>query len=183
LQNVVSNFVAGLILLVEQPIRIGDRIETKDTLGDVVRIAARSTWIRTNDNVVIIVPNNDFINNAVTNWTANDPNVRLSLAVGVGYQSNPEQVRNLLRQTAAAHPDVLVDPAPDVIFTDYGDNSLNFMLRVWTSAQAHTPMILKSDLYFAIFKVFAEEGIELPFPQRDLHIRSSEISLPYHPRE
>jgi small-conductance mechanosensitive channel len=181
LQNVVSNFVAGLILLVEQPIRIGDRIETKDTLGDVVKIAARSTWIRTNDNVVIIVPNNEFINNAVTNWTANDPTVRLSLAIGVGYNSNPEQVRELLLQTAAAHPDVLADPRPDVIFTDYGDSSLNFTLRIWTSTQAHTPLILKSDLYFALFKLFGERGIELPFPQRDLHLRSSEIPLPFNP--
>ncbi|MGC2618435.1 MAG: mechanosensitive ion channel domain-containing protein, partial [Acidobacteriaceae bacterium] len=105
LQNVVANFVAGLILLIEQPIRIGDRIETKDTLGDVVKIAARSTWIRTNDNVVIIVPNSDFINNPVTNWTANDPNVRISVPVGVGYNSNPDQVRDLLLQAAAAHPD------------------------------------------------------------------------------
>jgi small-conductance mechanosensitive channel len=142
---------------------------------------ARSTWIRTNDNVVIIVPNNEFINNSVTNWTANDPNVRLSLPVGVGYNSNPEQVRELLLQTAAAHPDVLADPPPDVIFTDYGDSSLNFTLRVWTSTRAHTPMILKSDLYFAVFKLFSEHGIELPFPQRDLHLRSSDIPLPFNP--
>jgi small-conductance mechanosensitive channel len=170
-----------LILLVEQPIRIGDRIETKDTLGDVVKIAARSTWIRTNDNVVIIVPNNEFINNSVTNWTANDPNVRLSLAVGVGYNSNPQRVRELLLQAAAANPDVLADPSPDVIFTDYGDNSLNFSLRIWTATRAHTPMILKSDLYFAVFNLFSEHGIELPFPQRDLHLRSSDIPLPFNP--
>jgi small-conductance mechanosensitive channel len=181
LQNVVSNFVAGLILLVEQPIRIGDRIETKDTFGDVVKIAARSTWIRTNDNVVIIVPNSDFINNAVTNWTANDPNVRISISVGVSYSSNPEQVRDLLLQAAAAHKDVLADPEPDVIFAGYGDNSLDFVLRVWTSTRAHTPLILKSDLYFELFKIFSVQGIELPFPQRDLHIRSSDIALPFHP--
>jgi small-conductance mechanosensitive channel len=181
LQNVVSNFIAGLILLIEQPIRIGDRIETKDTFGDVIKIAARSTWIRTNDNVVIIVPNNEFINNSVTNWTANDPTVRVPLPVGVGYKSDPEQVRQLLLQAAAAHPDVLADPHPDVIFTDYGDNSLNFTLRVWTSTRAHTPLVLKSDLYFAVFKLFNEHGIELPFPQRDLHLRSSDISLPFHP--
>ena len=177
LQNVVSNFVAGLILLVEQPIRMGDRIETGDTMGDVVKIAARSTWVRTNDNVVIIVPNNEFINNPVTNWTANDPNVRLSLPVGVGYASDPEQVRELLLQAADAHPEALKEPAPDVIFTGYGDNSINFSLRVWTSARAHTPLVLKSDLYFALFKVFREKGIELPFPQRDLHLRSADVPI------
>ncbi len=179
LQNVVSNFVAGLILLIEQPIRMGDRVETKDTLGDVVRIAARSTWVRTNDNVVIIIPNSDFINNPVTNWTANDPNVRIDLPVGVGYSSDPEKVRTLLLKAAHENKDVLPVPAADVIFTDYGDNSINFTLRVWTSARAHTPLILKSDLYFALFKSFNREGIELPFPQRDLHLRSSDIPLPF----
>lgn len=179
LQNVVSNFVAGLILLIEQPIRIGDRIETTGILGDVVRIAARSTWVRTNDNVVIIVPNGNFIDNPVTNWTANDPNVRIGLAVGVGYASDPELVRSIMLQAADDHPDVLKEPAPDVIFTDYGDNSINFMLRVWTAEHAHTPAVLKSDLYFDLFKRFGAHGIELPFPQRDLHIRSSDIPLPF----
>ena len=158
---------------------MGDRIETGNTLGDVVKIAARSTWVRTNDNVIIIVPNNEFINNSVTNWTANDPNVRVNIPVGVGYNSDPEAVRSLLLQAAAAHPLVLKDPRPDVIFTGYGDNSIDFSLRVWTAERAHAPLSLKSDLYFALFKLFTEHRIELPFPQRDLHIRSSEIPLPY----
>ena len=181
LQNVVSNFVAGLILLIEQPIRIGDRVVTQNTMGDVIKIAARSTWIRTNENVVVIVPNNDFINNAVTNWTANDPNVRISIPVGVGYNSDPEKVRELLLRAAKEHPDVLEEPKSDVIFTDYGDNSLNFSLRVWTAERSHTPLVLKSDLYFALFRLFTEHGIELPFPQRDLHLRSSDILLPFVP--
>jgi small-conductance mechanosensitive channel len=179
LQNVVSNFVAGLILLIEQPIRIGDRIDTDGTQGDVVRIAARSTWIRTNDNVVIIVPNSSFINNAVTNWTANDPTVRISIPVGVGYNSDPERIRTILLQAALAHSDVLSQPQPDVIFTDYGDNSLNFTLRVWTMTRSHSSAVLKSDIYFDLFRRFSEAGIELPFPQRDLHLRSSDIPFPY----
>ena len=179
LQNVVSNFVAGLILLIEQPIRIGDRVEMQSTLGDVIRIAARSTWIRTNDNVVIIVPNNEFINNSVTNWTANDPNVRIHVPVGVGYSSKPEEVREVLLAAAAANPDVLKEPAPLVLFTDYGDNSINFDLLVWTGTRTHIPARLKSDLYFDLFERFTERGIELPFPQRDLHLRSSDISLPF----
>jgi small-conductance mechanosensitive channel len=178
LQNVVSNFVAGLILLIEQPIKLGDRVEVKDTLGDVVRIAARSTWVRTNDNVVIIVPNSDFINSSVTNWTANDPNVRIGVPVGVGYNSDPDKVRDILLAAAHDNEKVLKDPAPAVLFTDYGDNSLNFSLRVWTT-DAHTPALLKSELYFDLFKRFTTAGIELPFPQRDLHIRSSDIALPY----
>ena len=177
LQNVVSNFVAGLILLIEQPIRIGDRVETNSVLGDVVKIEARSTWIRTNDNFIMIVPNNEFINNSVTNWTANDPNVRIHIPVGVGYNSDPDKVREILLAAAKANPDVLDDPRPDVIFTDYGDNSINFALRVWTASKSHVPAVLKSDLYFALFQTFRKEGIELPFPQRDLHIRSSDVPL------
>ena len=183
LQNVVSNFVAGLILLIEQPIRMGDRVEVKDTFGDVVRIGARSTWVRTNDNFVIILPNSDFINSAVINWTANDPRVRLNIPVGVGYGSDPEQVRTLLLEVALAHESVLHDPAPDVIFTDFGDNSLDFNLRVWTESKVHMPAVLKSDLYFAIFRVMSEHKVELPFPQRDLHIRSSDIPLPFLPEK
>ena len=179
LQNVVSNFVAGLILLIEQPIRIGDRIETEGTQGDVVRIAARSTWVRTNDNVVKIVPNSNFINNSVINWTANDPTVRISIPVGVGYNSDPDKIREILLQAAMAHPDVLPQPAPDVIFTDYGDNSLNFSLRVWTVKKAHISVVLRSELYFDLFRRFADANVELPFPQRDLHIRSSDIPLPF----
>lgn len=179
LQNVVSNFVAGLILLIEQPIRIGDRIEMKETFGDVVKIAARSTWVRTNDNVVIIVRTASFIDNPVTNWTANDPNVRIHLPVGVGYNSDPEEVRKLLLEAAGAHTDVLQEPKPMVVFTGYGDNSINFELLAWTASRAHAPLLLRSDLYFALFKTFKEHGIELPFPQRDLHLRSSDINLPF----
>ena len=179
LQNVVSNFVAGLILLVEQPIRLGDRVEVKSTFGDVVRIGARSTWVRTNDNFVIILPNSEFINNSVINWTANDPRVRINIPVGVGYGSDPEKVRGLLVQVALANDSVLKDPPPDVIFTDFGDNSLNLSLRVWTESKVHAPSGLKSELYFAIFRVMTEQKIELPFPQRDLHIRSSDIPLPF----
>ena len=179
LQNVVSNFVAGLILLIEQPVRIGDRIEIDKTLGDVVKIAARSTWIRTNDNVVIIVPNSEFINESVINWTANDPNVRIRLPVGVSYDADPHQVRQILLDAAAAHPDVLKEPAPRVFFESYGDNSINFLLAVWTGTLSHKPIWLKSDLYFTLFDKFKEAGIELPFPQRDLHIRSSDIPLPF----
>ncbi|HUX43558.1 MAG TPA: mechanosensitive ion channel domain-containing protein [Terracidiphilus sp.] len=176
LQGVVNNFVSGLILLAERPIKVGDRVEIENLTGDVIQIAARSTWVRTNDNVVIIVPNSEFTGKRVTNWTANDRCVRIKLDVGTSYSSDPEKVKKILLQVARAHPDVLVDPEPDVIFCDFGDSSLDFELRVWTMNQVRTPQILRSDLYFAIFKVFSKEGIEIPFPQRDLHLRS--ISMP-----
>lgn len=176
LQAIVSNFVAGLILLLEQPIKLGDRIEVGNTMGDVVSLRARSTWIRTNENVVIIVPNSDFINQSVTNWTANDRQVRISLRFGIGYDCDPKTVREITLGVAKAHRDVLPDPPSEVIFIEFGDSSLNFELRVWTTQQVQTPMRLKSDLYFAIFEAFREHKIEIPFPQRDLHIRSIEDS-------
>jgi small-conductance mechanosensitive channel len=122
--------------------------------------------------VVIIVPNSEFINQRVINWTANDRQVRISLPVGVGYGSDPNAVRALLSEIAMQHPDVLPEPAPEIVFLDFGDSSLDFELRVWTIRQVQTPQRLKSDLYFAIFDTFREKGIEIPFPQRDLHLKS-----------
>ncbi|HTX37446.1 MAG TPA: mechanosensitive ion channel domain-containing protein [Bryobacteraceae bacterium] len=177
LQNIVNNFVSGLILLVERPIKVGDRVEIGDLTGDIVRIAARSTWVRTNDNAVIIVPNSDFISNRVTNWTANDRRVRINLRLGVGYSSNPAAVREILLQIAAAQGDILRDPEPDVIFHGFGDSSLDFELRVWTENSLRTPQILKSNLYYEIFSAFSQNQIEIPFPQRDIHVRSIAASI------
>jgi len=177
LQAIVSNFVAGLILLLEQPIKLGDRIQVGDTYGDVVRLRGRSTWVRTNENVVIIVPNSEFINQRVTNWTANDRQVRVSLSLGVSYGSDPGAVRESLLAVAQSHPDVLPEPGPEVIFTEFGDSSLNFELRVWTIRQVQTPSRLKSDLYFSIFEAFRRDGVEIPFPQRDLNLRSISESV------
>jgi small-conductance mechanosensitive channel len=122
--------------------------------------------------VVIIVPNSDFIEKSVTNWTANDRRVRIGLPLGVSYDANPAEVREALLRLAAANPDVLRTPAPDVIFQTFGDSTLNFQLRVWTETMVQAPAILKSNLYFAIFEEFRKLSIELPFPQRDLHLRS-----------
>jgi small-conductance mechanosensitive channel len=177
LQNVVANFVAGLVLLVERPIRLGDFVEVGNTYGEVVRIAGRCTWVRTNDNQMIIVPNSEFINSRVTNWTANDRKVRFTLPLGVSYGSDPEKVREIFQDIARRHPDVLSDPAPELIFTDFGDSSLNFELRVWTVTKTETPSILKSQLYYLIFAACREHHIEIPFPQRDLHLRSVEAPL------
>jgi len=178
LQTIASNFISGLVLLVERPVKLGDRVEVDNTYGDVVKIAGRSTWIRTNDNVVIIVPNSEFIEKRVTNWTANDRRVRFSMPVGVSYGSDPEMVRDVLMEVARAHPDVLQIPAPEVIFVEFGDSSLNFSLRVWTITQLQTPWRLKSDLYYSIFKAFREQGIEIPFPQRDLHLKTVAVPIP-----
>jgi small-conductance mechanosensitive channel len=177
LQPIVVNFMAGLILLMERPIRLGDRIDVAGTNGEVIRIGGRCSWICTNDNEVIIVPNSDFITNRVTNWTANDPTIRFALKVGVSYNSDPSTVREILLSIANKHPHVLADPAPEVIFQELGDNSLIFVLRIWSASELGNPQKLKSDLYFSIFAQFRQQNIEMPFPQRDLHLRTVDPSI------
>ena len=185
LQTVANNFTAGIILLIERSIKVGDRVEVGSLNGDVVHIGARATWVRTNDNIDVIVPNSEFTQKAVTNWTAEDRQVRFSVPLGVAYGSQPEMVRDILLNVAALHPDVLENPKPDVVFRGFGESSLDFNLRVWTSKRVQTPQVLKSELYFRIFQAFRENGIEIPFPQRDLHLKSESapIALSHVSRE
>lgn len=177
LQSNVGNWVAGIVLLIEQPIRIGDRIDIKDTTGVVIRIGGRSTWVRTYNNEVIIVPNSDLTTQQVTNWTGNDPKVRLAIPVGVGYNSDPKEVRRLLLEIAGNHPEVLAEPSPEVIFTGLGASSLDFLLRFWTTVRDRDNYGIKSDLYFSIFETLHEQGIEMPFAQRDLHLKSADVPI------
>ena len=177
LQNITSNFISGLIILFERPIKVGDRIEVGDISGDVVNISMRATTVVTNDNISVIVPNSDFISSRVINWSHNDRNVRFSVEVGVSYKEDPEKIKDILLAVADDNSAVLMHPEPDVIFTQFGDSSLNFNLRVWTTELIQKPHTLKSQLYFEIFKRFREQGVEIPFPQRDLHIKSTELKI------
>lgn len=172
LQDIVNNFVSGLIILFERVIQIDDRIQLDDTLGKVVRIGARSASVLTNDNIMIIVPNSEFVSKRVVNLSyAGDLDVRIRMPIGVGYGSDPRQVEKLLLEVAAANEHVLAKPAPTVIFLDYGASSLDFELRIWTRKMTHTPMILKSQIYFAAWEKLKAHGVEIPFPQRDLHFK------------
>jgi small-conductance mechanosensitive channel len=172
LQNITNNFISGLIILFEQPIKEGDRIEVGDVSGDVVKISARSTMIVTNDNISIIVPNSQFIDSQVINWSHNDRNIRFNFPVGVSYREDPQKIKKILLEVAKNNSGVLNLPEPDVLFDEFGDSSLNFSLRVWTSEYINRPKVLKSELYYEIFRIFKEEGVESPFPQRDLHLGS-----------
>lgn len=172
LQNITNNFISGIIILFERPIKVGDRIQVGDIMGDVVAISMRSTRIITNDNISVIVPNSQFINGNVTNWSHNDRLVRFHYPIGVSYKENPEEVKKIVLSVAENHEGVLKDPAPALWFVEYGDNSLNFELVVWTSTYIQKPVVLKSELYYIIFKEFEKHNIEIPFPQRDIHIRS-----------
>jgi small-conductance mechanosensitive channel len=172
LQNVTNNFISGLIILLEQPIKIGDRIEVGDVTGDVIKISGRSTTILTNDNISIIVPNSQFIDSQVINWSHNEHRVRFNFPVGVSYKEDPQKVKKILIEVAEANPGILKSPEIDVLFDSYGDNSINFNLRVWSNEYVNKPKVLKSQLYYEIFRRFGEEKIEIPFPQRDLHLKS-----------
>ena len=181
LQNITNNFVSGLILLFERPIKVGDRIEIDNVHGDVVNISPRATTIVTNDNIAIIVPNAEFISSKVVNWSYTDRNVRFNFPVGVAYHSDPEKVRTILLDVARAHPGVLIDPGPSVLFHEFGESSLNFLLRVWTKDCATIPGVLRSELYFSINRAFKDHGIEIPFPQRDIHIKSGTLNVQQAP--
>ena len=172
LQNITNNFISGLIILFERPIKVGDRIQVGDLDGDVVNIAARATTILTNDNISVIVPNSDFIDSQVINWSHNDRKVRFTFPVGVSYKEDPRFVRRLLMEVAEENNGVLTRPAPDVLFDAFDDSALLFYLVVWTKTYTEKPRILKSQLYYAIFKKFRDNKIEIPFPQRDLHLKS-----------
>lgn len=177
LQNITSNFIAGLILLFERPIKIGDRVTIGDVQGDVVAINMRSATVRTLNNIAIIVPNSQFISERVTNWSHGDPKIRLELEVGVSYGSDLDLVLKALREVADEHPDILKQPEPTVLLAGFGDSSWNMLLRAWLGSPTRYYMT-RSEINCAIVRKFKKYNIEIPFPQRDLHVRSP-LPLPH----
>jgi len=171
LQNVTSNFVSGLILLFERPIKVGDRVTVGDKIGDVENIRIRSTTIRTLNNISIIVPNTEFISNSVINWSHGDKRMRLDLEIGVSYNSDLQKVINALTEVAKENLEILQDPPPEVLLREFGDSAWNMQLRVWLPDPKRFDLV-KSDLNCAIVGKFRENEIEIPFPQRDLHFRT-----------
>lgn len=177
LQTVTDNFISGIIILFEKPIKVGDRIELDNVSGNVTSISIRATTIQTNDNISIIVPNSEFISSRVINWSHNDRSVRFRIPVGVSYNEDPKLIKKLLLEVADENEHVLKNPEPDVFFDEFADSSLNFKLGVWTQSHTDRPAPFKSELYFAIFEKFKENNVEIPFPQRDLHIKTSPIKV------
>ncbi|MFO7594534.1 MAG: mechanosensitive ion channel [Pseudomonadota bacterium] len=173
LQNIVNNFVSGLILLFERPVKTGDWILVGNTEGYVKRISIRSTLIQTFDRSDVIVPNSELVSGQVTNWMLYDPRGRVRVPVGVAYGSDTEKVRDVLLKIAVEHPSVISDgsmPEPKVLFLAFGESSLNFELRAFIQNIDERLQVL-SDFNFAIDAAFREAGIEIPFPQRDIHVR------------
>ncbi|MBW2237329.1 MAG: mechanosensitive ion channel, partial [Deltaproteobacteria bacterium] len=171
LQTVVNNFVSGVILLFERPVRVGDRVQIADLLGVVTHIGLRASRIRTFDGSDVIVPNGDLIASQLINWTLSDAKRRIILPVGVAYGTDPEKVLAILEGVARENPEVLDDPPPETLFRNFGDSSLDFELRAWTESERGWNPV-RSDLAVSISRAFAEAGIQIPFPQRDLHLRN-----------
>ncbi len=171
LQELVGNFVSGILLLFEQSIRPGDWIDINNTLGKVENLRIRSTTIRTLDNVEIVVPNQTLLTSSVTTYTHSDRMVRIWIGVGVSYDAEPQQVRELLLAAASRHGLVRKEPKPVVNFKDFGESSLDFEVAVWVD-NAQVIRQVRSDLRYMIWDQLKKNNIEIPFPQRDLHVRS-----------
>jgi small-conductance mechanosensitive channel len=169
LQNVVNNFVSGLILLVERPIKVGDWVVIGGKEGFVKRVNFRATEVETWQRASVIIPNAEILSTAVTNWTHKDRYGRIEIRVGVAYGSDVDKVRDVLLTAAREHERVLDYPEPFVLFMDFGDSSLNFELRCFTADVLYRPRIA-SDLRFEIDHRFRDQGIEIPFPQRVVHM-------------
>jgi small-conductance mechanosensitive channel len=173
LQNVVNNFVSGLILIVERPVGVGDVIERGTLSGTVTRIGIRSSTVRTGQGAEVIVPNAELVSKEVVNWTRSDRQRRYDIDVGVAPGSEPEQVMRLLVEAASDVPEIMKSPAPLAIFKGFGDSSLNFTLLAWVPT-VDVGLQAQNALRVAILRKLDQAGIAIPFPQRDLHIRSAD---------
>lgn len=173
LQTIVNNFVCGLILLFERPVKVGDVIQLGDQWATIRDIGLRATFIETFDQSEIVVPNSDLITNQVTNWTLANRNMRLILSIGVAYGTDVPMVLQTLQDVTRESPRVLKYPEPSIFFMGFGDSSLDFQLRVWIDDIDYMNVV-RSELNQAIERQFRERGIEIPFPQRDLHFKSTD---------
>ncbi|MEP7131884.1 MAG: mechanosensitive ion channel domain-containing protein [Acidobacteriota bacterium] len=174
LQDIVKNFFAGIIVLLERPIMVGDRIEIDKMNGDVAEIRTRSTVIRTNDDVFLIVPNSKFMTDTVTNWSFRSNRIRFRVPIGVASDSHPREVEKALIAAASRCDGILPDPPPSVYFLGFGESTLDFELLCWTSQMLHKRPAFVSALNFAIWEELSARRIAIPNPQRDLHIKTAE---------
>ena len=171
LQGIVNNFVSGLILLFERPIKVGDAVEMANRGGQIQRIGIRSCVMRTGDGAEIIVPNSMLIASEVTNWTLSDRQRRIEIPLGVAYGNDPERIMALLTEVAEEHEDILAHPPPDAQFTGFGQHALEFKLGAWTGRPERAGSI-RSEMCVRIYKMLRQEQIEIPYPQSTLHVRS-----------
>lgn len=173
LQKIAANFMSGLILLMEKSIEVDDLVELTDgTLGFVRKTGARYTLIETFDNKEILIPNEDFITNRVTNWTFSNNRARVEIPIGVSYSSDLKLVKKILLEAAQRHPRCVKDPGPNVYLRNFGESSVDFILHFWVDDVQNGRWLPQSEVMMDIWDRFAEQGVNIPFPQRDLHIKS-----------
>ena len=170
LQEIFGNFVSGLMILFERPIRVGDTVTVGSMTGTVTRIRMRATTVRDWDRKELVIPNKDFVTGRIVNWTLSDPILRVVVPVGIAYGSDTALAERILMKTAEDHPMILKEPVPSVIFGSFGDSSLDFDLRVFIPHIKHVWRV-KHELHNAIDRAFRDAGIEIPFPQRDINMR------------
>jgi potassium-dependent mechanosensitive channel len=177
LQEIFANFISGIILLFERPVRVGDIVTIGDTTGRVTEMRMRATVVTDWNRKELIVPNKEFITGRLVNWTLSDPTLRLVIPVGIAYNSNVEEALRVILDVAKQHPNIMEDPEPAVWFTGFGDSALNLELFVFVPSPEFF-LIVKNDMHMGIEKALGEAGIEIAFPQRDIHIRSIKAALP-----
>lgn len=171
LQQIVANFLSGILLLFEQSLRPGDVIDIDGQLGRVETLSIRSTTVRTLENVEVVIPNETFLTSSVKNYTKSNSVVRFDIKVGVSYNSDPTEVRKILQDVITQHGRVLKNPVPQVYFVDFGASSLDFWIHFWID-DVMQRLVIATDIRMMIWKAFEKRGIEIPFPQQDLHLRS-----------
>jgi small-conductance mechanosensitive channel len=174
LQSMAANLISGFIIIFGGKVRKGDWIKLDDTIGMITDIHPLSTRVRTRGNVEYLLPNSNLVSNTIVNYTLSSPMIWISLSVGVSYDADPRQVERILLEVAAREPMVSKHEKPRVIFSEFADSSLNFDLTVCVDVRANADRVIKSNLYFSIFEEFKKAGIEIPFPQRDIHVRQVE---------
>ena len=176
LQKISSNFISGLILLMEKSVEEGDLIELTDgTFGFIRKVSARFTLVETFDGKEILVPNEDFITSRVVNWTYSNPHGRVEIPVGVSYGSDIEKAKQLILEAAKEHPRCVSEPEPQCFLRNFGDSSVDFILHFWVADVVQGRWGPQSEVMFSIWNKFAENGIEIPFPQRDLHLKTPDV--------
>lgn len=173
LQSTANNLASGMTLIFGRSLRKGDWVTVGETIGLVQEVGVRVTRLRTRDEIEYFIPNAEFVSGKIVNWTRSSPYARLHIPLGVSYEADPARVRQVLEQVAGQSPNLRRHPAPEVWFVGFGESSLNFELLAWINVREHSRDQVASDLYFAIFAAFREAEIEIPFPQRDIHIRSA----------
>lgn len=171
LQPIIANFISGLILMGERTVQVGNWVEIEGQYGQVVESGVRSSTIKTRDNLHVIIPNRTFVENSFVNYSHKDEKIRINVPVGVKYGSDVEKVKGLLLEIAQSNENVLENPEPMVFFTEFADSSLNFELRCWVKTPRYWKRVL-SELNFEIDRRFAEEGVTIPFPQRDVWLKN-----------